>query len=744
MPSNPSRKSWKRRVVVSCGLLVAAAAVVAAGCVHGVRSTAARSPTALILATSGQQGGFDYPDARRMDHVDKYHGVEVGDPYRWLEDPDSPESRAWIEAQNEITFGYLEQIPEREEIEAKLTERWNFERFGTPSEKGGRYFYSRNDGLQDHSVLLVADALDQEPRVLLDPNTWSEDGTVSLAGWSVSEDGNFIAYGRSDGGSDWRTWRIRNVETGDDLADRVEWVKFSGASWTKDGAGFFYSRYDEPAEGEKLQGQNFYHKLYFHRKGTDQAQDVLVYERPDHKEWGFGGQVTEDGRYLVISVWKGTHPENNLFYAPLTSTDDAALRSLSVVELLTDFEASYSFIGNDGSTFYVQTDLDAPKQRVVAIDVENPAKENWREIIPEANETLRGVSYVGGHLVASYLKDAKTQVTVFNTGGGLVREVELPGIGTASGFGGDADDPETFFSFTSYTTPPTIYRYSVETGEREVFRRAEVDFDSEKYTTKQVFYRSKDGTRVPMFITHRKGLSLDGNNPTLLYGYGGFNIPLTPGFSISRSVWLDMGGVYAVANLRGGGEYGEEWHKAGIKTRKQNVFDDFISAAEFLIAEGYTRTDKLAINGGSNGGLLVGACITQRPDLFGAALPAVGVLDMLRFNKFTIGWAWESDYGDPDENEEEFRALMRYSPYHNTRKGVCYPPTLITTADHDDRVVPAHSFKFAAALQHAQSCDNPALIRIETRAGHGAGKPTWMTIEEIADQYAFLVKNLGM
>jgi len=729
------------------GLALAGGALAAAGCVHGIKTTASRPGSASALAAASvydQPSGYDYPDARRVDHLDYYHGTAVADPYRWLEDPDSPESRSWIEAQNELTFGYLEQIPQRESIEQRLTDRWDFERFGTPSKQGGKYFYSRNDGLQNHSVLYVAESLEAEPRVLLDPNTWSEDGTVSLAGWTVNEDGTQIAYGRSDGGSDWRTWRVRDIETGEDLADRVEWVKFSGASWTKDGAGFLYSRYDAPEEGDKLQGANFYHKLFFHRVGTDQSQDVLVYERPDQKEWGFGGYVTEDGQYLILSVWKGTHPENNLFYAPLTGTDSASLASLEFTELLTDFEASYSFVGNDDSTFYVQTDLDAPKQRLVAIDVTNPGKANWREIIPETDETLRGVSYVGGHFLASYLKDAQTLVKVFDTQGNFARQVGLPGIGTAGGFAGDYDDPETFYSYTSFTTPTTIYRYDVESGRSEVFRKPDVNFDSDKYETKQVFYSSKDGTRVPMFITHRKGIRLDGSHPTLLYGYGGFNIPLTPGFSISRSVWLDMGGVYAVANLRGGGEYGEEWHKAGTTTRKQNVFDDFISAAQHLIAQGYTSRNKLAINGGSNGGLLVGACITQRPDLFAAALPAVGVLDMLRFNKFTIGWAWESDYGDPDENEDQFRALLRYSPYHNLRAGVCYPPTLITTADHDDRVVPAHSFKFAAAIQHAQSCDNPVLIRIETRAGHGAGKPTWMTIEEIADQYAFLVKNLGM
>jgi prolyl oligopeptidase len=696
-------------------------------------------------AASDEHGGaaIKYPPAPRGDVVDEYHGVKVPDPYRWLEDPDSPETRAWIEAQNEITFGYLAAVPQREAIRQRLTELWNYERWGIPFKEGGRYFISRNDGLQNQSPWYVLETLQSEPRLLLDPNTLSEDGTVALSGMAVSDDGKYLAYGIAEAGSDWNTWRVRNVDTGEDLPDVIRWVKFSGASWAKDGSGFFYSRYDEPKEGEALTGQNYYQKLYFHKLGTDQKEDVLVYERQDQKEWGFGGYVTEDGKYLIIHVSQGTDPRNRLFYIPL-GDPEYAIGKKKVVELLSDFDASYDFIGNIGTVFYFHTDNGAPRGRVIAIDTLKPDRGNWKEIVPQAEETLRGTSLVGGKLIASYLKDARTQVKIYEPDGTFVRTVDFPGIGTAGGFRGKQDDPETFYSFTGYTTPGSIYRYDAATGRSELFKQPRVAFNPDDYVTKQVFYTSKDGTRVPMFIVHKKGIRLDGSNPTLLYGYGGFNIALTPGFSVGNLVWLEMGGVYAVANLRGGGEYGQAWHDAGRKLNKQNVFDDFIAAAEYLIREKYTSTPKLAIHGGSNGGLLVGACITQRPELFGAAIPAVGVLDMLRFNKFTIGWAWESDYGNPDKNEDEFRALLAYSPYHNLREGTCYPATLITTADHDDRVVPAHSFKFAAAIQAAQGCSNPVLIRIETRAGHGAGKPISKIIETIADQWAFLIRALHM
>lgn len=678
-----------------------------------------------------------YPPSHQVDHTDNYHGTVVPDPYRWLEDPHSEEAKAWIEAQNQITFSFLNQIPIRDQLKERLTQLWNYEKFGMPFKQGDRYFYYKNDGLQNQSVLYTLPTLDAEPRVLLDPNQLSEDGTVALTGLAISEDASLMAYALSAAGSDWKEWKVRNVETGEDLPDHVKWCKFSGASWTHDGKGFFYSRYNEPNETTKLEDANYYQKLYYHRLGTPQSEDVLIYERPDQKEWGFGGFVTEDGRYLIISVWMGTDPKNLVFYKDLADPDS------QVVELIDQFEASYNFIDSDGTTFWFQTDLQAPRSRVIAIDITAPDRQNWREIISQSAETLEGVGLLNNQFVASYLKDARTQIKIFDLEGAFVREVALPGIGSAGGFGGKRYDTETFYSYTSYTTPSTIYRYNMQTGESTIFRQPQVDFDPNGYETQQVFYRSKDGTQVPMFITHKKGLPLDGNNPTILYGYGGFNASLTPAFSPSNVVWMELGGIYAVPNLRGGGEYGEEWHQAGMKQKKQNVFDDFIAAAEWLITNGYTSSRKLAISGGSNGGLLVGACMTQRPELFAAALPAVGVMDMLRFHKFTIGWAWCSEYGSAD-NPEDFPTLYAYSPLHNLKPSTAYPATLITTADHDDRVVPAHSFKFAAALQAAHQGDAPTLIRIETKAGHGAGKPTAKVIEEVADRFAFLVKVLEM
>nr|WP_041569579.1 prolyl oligopeptidase family serine peptidase [Chloracidobacterium thermophilum] len=679
-----------------------------------------------------------YPPSKKVEQVDDYHGIKVADPYRWLEDADSPETKAWVEAQNKVTFGFLESIPERARLRERLTQLWNYEKFGVPFREGDRYFFTRNDGLQNQSVLYVGRTPDDpQARVLLDPNTLSADGTVALTNYAVSDDGKLLAYGLATAGSDWNEWRVRNVETGEDLPDRLQWVKFSGASWTKDGRGFFYSRYDEPKEGNLLQSTNYYQKLYYHRVGTPQSADELVYERRDHKEWGFGGYVTDDGRYLGIVVTMGTSPKNLFFYKDLTNPE------AKVVELIPDFIADFTPVGNDGTTFYFRTDWEAPRGRLIAIDATRPERANWREIIPQSRDTLEAVRWVGGRFIALYLSDAKTQVRMFDREGKFVQEIALPGIGTAVGFGGKPEATETFYAFTSFTQPTSIYRYDFATGKSTLLRQPKVAFDPGAYVTQQVFYKSKDGTRIPMFIVHRKGLKQDGKNPTLLYGYGGFNISLTPSFSPARIAWLEMGGVLAIPNLRGGGEYGEEWHQAGTKLKKQNVFDDFIAAAEWLIREKYTQPARLAIQGGSNGGLLVGACMTQRPELFGAALPAVGVLDMLRFNKFTIGWAWESDYGSP-QNPEEFKALYAYSPLHNLKPGTRYPATLITTADHDDRVVPAHSFKFAAALQAAHKGDAPVLIRIETRAGHGAGKPTSKLIEETADVWAFLVRTFQM
>ncbi|MFS8895780.1 prolyl oligopeptidase family serine peptidase [Synechococcus sp. R3-13] len=673
-----------------------------------------------------------YPDPTV---VDIYHGQAVPDPYRWLEDLDSEQTRAWIEAQNHLTFNYLQQIPARQRIRERLTQLWNYEKYSQPFKEGGRYFYFKNDGLQNQSVLYTQESLEGQARVLLDPNTFSEDGTVALSGIAISRDGRYLAYGLSRSGSDWQEWKVRDIETGEDLPDHLRWVKFSGASWTLDGQGFFYSRYDEPAPGSEYESVNYFQKLYYHRLGTPQSQDTLVYHRPDQKEWGFAGGVTEDGDYLIISVWRGTDPKNLIFYKDLRDPQSP------VVELIREFEAEYSFVGNDGSRFWLLTDCQAPRRRLVAIDLEQP--DRVQEVIPEAEETLQGVSLINNQFVAFYLKDAHTQIKTFALDGSYLGEIPLPGLGSASGFGGKRYDTETFYTFTSFTTPPTIYRYDFTSGTSTLFRQPQVDFDPQAYEVQQVFYASQDGTRIPMFLVHRRGLARTGDHPTLLYGYGGFGISLTPSFSVGLVAWLEMGGVYAQPSLRGGGEYGEAWHQAGTKLNKQKVFDDFIAATEWLMANGYTNPSKLAIAGGSNGGLLVGACLTQRPDLFAAALPAVGVFDMLRFHKFTIGWAWISEYGSP-EDPEEFKALYAYSPLHNLKPGTAYPATLITTADHDDRVVPAHSFKFAAALQAAQGGSQPILIRIDTKAGHGAGKPTSKLIEEAADRWAFLVQVLGI
>ena len=680
---------------------------------------------------------FNYPAPPTSDQTDDYHGTRVADPYRRLEDPDSAPTRAWIEAENILTFAYLEQIPAREKIRARLKELLNYERFSVPEKKGARYFYSRNSGLQNQSVLYWLPALDAEPRVLLDPNALSADGTVSVSATALSDDGALLAYSLSSSGSDWQEWHVREVETGNDLPDRVRWSKFSGASFSKDGRGFFYSRFDEPKAQSMLRDANYYQKLCYHRRGTPQSEDTLVYHRDDQKEWGFSGSVTDDGGYLIIHISEGTDPKNRVYYKSLTEPGSA------VVALLDEKDAVYHFIDNDGPVFWLVTTLNAPLGRVIAIDTRKPEREHWKTIVGESGETLLGASVLDNKFVASYLKDAHSEVRLFGMDGSYLRTLETPGLGTMAGFGGKRADKETFYSYTSYSTPATIYRYDLESGQSTVFRRPAVKFTPDDYETKQVFYASKDGTRIPMFITARKGVKLDGNNPTLLYGYGGFDISLTPAFSVGNLVWMEMGGIYVQANLRGGGEYGEAWHLAGTRLQKQNVFDDFLAAAEWLIANHYTQPGKLAISGRSNGGLLVGACMTQRPELFGAALPGVGVLDMLRFHKFTIGWAWTSDYGSSDD-AGEFEAIYKYSPLHNLKPGTQYPATLIVTADHDDRVVPAHSFKFAAALQAAQAGDAPVLIRIETKAGHGAGKPVSKAIEEITDEWSFLVKNLGM
>jgi len=690
--------------------------------------------TPSVSQTSGSQ--LIYPQARRGDQVDDYHGTKVADPYRWLEDTDSADTHAWVEAENKLTFSYLDKIPYRQPIHERLTKLWNYERYTAPRQEGGRYFYDHNNGLQNQNVLLVAESLSAEPRLLLDPNLLSADGTIAVSDTAISDNGKLMAYGIATSGSDWNEWHVRDVDTGKDLPDDIKWVKFSGASWTKDNKGFYYSRYDEP-KGASMRDTNYFQKLYYHRLGTAQAEDKLIYERPDNKEMGFAGSVTDDGHYLIISVWQGTSPKNRLYYKDLTQNDSP------VVKLLDDFDAQYQFIDNDGSVFWFQTDLDAPRGRVIAIDTRHPERSSWKTLVAQGADKLEFSSVVNNSFLLGYLKDARTEVRVHDLNGAFVRSVDLPGIGTAVGFGGKRKDKETFYAFTSFISPTTIYRYDPQAGKSTIFRQPKVDFEASRYETKQVFYNSKDGTRIPMFLTYKKGIKLDGQNPVLLYAYGGFDISLTPAFSVPDVVWLEMGGVYAQPNLRGGGEYGEEWHQAGMKLKKQNVFDDFISAAEWLVDNKYTSTPKLAIRGRSNGGLLIGACVTQRPDLFGVTLPEVGVMDMLRFHKFTIGWAWTSDYGSSDD-PVEFKALYAYSPLHNLKPGTKYPPTLIATSDHDDRVVPGHSFKFAATMQADQAGPAPVLIRIETKAGHGAGKSITKLIDETADTWAFVTYNLGM
>ena len=693
---------------------------------------------ASTIATWAQTDGASlvYPKAKTVDQVDDYHGTKVADPYRWLEDADSADTKAWVEEEDKLTFGYLEKIPYRGAIRERLLKLWNYERFTTPEQENGRYFFQHNNGLQNQNVLLVTESLNAEARVLLDPNTLSSDGTVALAGASITDDGKLMAYATAQSGSDWQEWHVRDVTSSKDLPDLLQWSKFSGAAWSKDDKGFFYSRYDEP-KGTALRDTNYFQKLYYHQLGTSQAEDKLIYERPDNKELLFGGTVTDDGRYLIIHVSQGTSPKNRLYYKDLTKPD------APVVKLLDDFYAQYLFVDNDGPVFWIQTDLQSPRSKLIAIDTRHPERANWKTIVPESKDKLEQSTVVDNRFLLSYLRDARTEIRVYDLQGKAIRNVDLPGIGTAIGFQGKRKDKETFYSFTSFISPTTVYRYEPESGKSSVFKQPKVDFDSSQYETKQVFYNSKDGTRVPMFLTYKKGLKLDGQNPTLLYAYGGFDISLTPSFSVPNLVWLEMGGVYAQPNLRGGGEYGEEWHLAGTRAHKQNVFDDFIAAAEWLIANKYTSTPKLAIRGGSNGGLLVGACLTQRPDLYGATLPHVGVMDMLRFQKFTIGWAWTSDYGSSD-NPEDFKALYAYSPLHNLKPGTKYPPTLIATADHDDRVVPGHSFKFAATMQADQAGPTPVLIRIETKAGHGAGKPISKIIDETADEWAFVAYNLKM
>lgn len=674
----------------------------------------------------------DYPESKRTDFKETLHGVEVADPYRWMEEMESAQVKDWVNRQNEFTRKHLDAIPGREAIQKRYTELYNFGKYGTPFKMGGRYFWTENTGLQNQDVWYWSNKPGKNKKLLLDPNTFSKDGTVALSGTSISWDGKYLTYSISRGGSDWQEWYVKDIASGKVLSDKIEWSKFSGASWSTDNQGFYYSRYDAPKQGQALAEANYYQRLYYHKVGSAQSKDKLIYERKDHKTWGFGGEVTEDGRYLILSVWEGTNRENRLFYKDLKA------KSAKVVELIPSMEASYGFLGNVGSKLYFFTDLKAPMGKVIAIDTKKPSVKE--SILPETAEKLESVHMVGGKLVGNYLQDAHTVVKVFSLKGRQEATVPLPGIGAAEGFAGLKDDPETFYSYQSFGYPMTVFRYDVKSGKSTMLFQPKVKFKPENFETKQVFYASKDGTKVPLFLTYKKGMKLDGTNPALLYGYGGFNAGTTPFFSASRLLWMEMGGISAVACIRGGSEYGNKWHDGGRLKNKQNCFDDFIAAAEYLIDQKYSSTPKLAIQGGSNGGLLVGACMTQRPDLFGACLPEVGVMDMLRFHKFTIGWAWTSDYGSPDK-KEDFEVALKYSPYHNARPA-SYPPTLVITGDHDDRVVPMHSFKFAAALQYAQQGDAPILIRIETQAGHGAGKPTSKIIEEITDKWVFLAGAL--
>jgi prolyl oligopeptidase len=724
--------------------LVASLALAVA--VAGAPSSPPASPAAPPAGATPKVTVRRYPNAPKDNVVDDFHGTKVPDPYRWLEDPDSAPTKAWVTAQNELTFGWLQKIPARDAMKARLTELWNYERFGAPFVEGRgkhrRTYWWKNDGLQNQSVLYVVDGTDttKPARVLLDPNALSADGTVALSGMSISDDGRFMAYALSTGGSDWMEWRVKDVATGVDTADLVKWSKFSGASWTPDNKGFFYSRYPEPEKGADLEQANYYHKVYYHRVGEPQDKDTLVFEDKEHKTRGFDGRVTEDGKYLILSVWEGTDRRNRIFFQELGRP------GAPVQRLFDAFDSSYGFIGNVGSVFYVLTDKDAPRQRLVRVDVKDlkAPEPPLVEVLPQpaGQEKIESVTMIGAGFLVSRLQNAHTVVDFHDLQGRKVRDLPLPTIGTAGGFAGKSKDTETYYSFTSFTYPTVIYKLDLKTGASTLWRQPSVKFDPAAYETKQVFYKSIDGTSIPMFIVHKKGLAMNGQNPTYLYGYGGFNISLTPSFSTALIGWLERGGVYAQPSLRGGGEFGEEWHAAGMLKKKQNVFDDFAQAARFLVEQKYTSHARIGIGGGSNGGLLCGASLTQHPELFGAGVCMVGVMDMLRFHRFTIGHAWVSEYGSA-EDKDMFPTLFAYSPLHNLKKGTKYPPTLVTTADHDDRVVPAHSFKFAAAMQEAQGGPAPILIRVDVKAGHGAGKPTAKVIEEAADRWTFLLAALG-
>lgn len=678
-----------------------------------------------------------YPKTAKVSHTDTYFGTSVADPYRWLENDNSPETAKWVEDQNKVTFDYLDKIPYRQKLKERLEKVFNYPKYSSPFRRGENYFFFKNDGLQNQSVAYVQNGLDGKSEVLLDPNTFSTDGTSRLGAFSVSKDGKYLGYGISQGGSDWQTYYVMEIATKKVLPEKIEWVKVSGLSWQGDG--FYYSRYDAPEKGKELSSKNENHKVYYHKVGTEQSQDELIYQDKDNPQRFHFAGATEDERFLILSIsdrGKGKRG-NALFVRDLSKGEKAFTPIIGEVG-----DDSFGLVDNIGDKFLIETNRNAPNSKVILFDPKNPDEKNWKDVLPESKEPLDSVSSAGGKLFATYLKDVNSKVYVYDLKGKLENEVELPSIGTVGGFGGDKDDKFVFYTFTSFTFAPTIYRYDVESKKTSLFRAPEIDFKPSEYETKQVFYPSKDGTKVPMFIVHKKGLKLDGNNPVLLYGYGGFSVNLLPGFNPLLIPIFEQGGVYAVANLRGGNEYGEKWHEAGRKFNKQNVFDDFISAAEFLIKEKYTSSEKLAIQGGSNGGLLVGAVMNQRPELFKVAIPQVGVMDMLRFQKFTIGWNWIPEYGSSEQDEANFKNLYAYSPLHNIKE-TKYPATLVTTADHDDRVVPAHSFKYAATLQDKHQGANPVLIRINVKSGHGASS-TSKRIEETADIYSFIFHNLGI
>jgi len=691
---------------------------------------------ALVILTACNQKSrkINYPMAKKVDTVDVYFGHKVADPYRWLEDDNSEETKAWVKAENKVTQEYLAQIPFRDKIRERLTQLWDYPKISAPFKRGGHYFLFKNDGLQNQSVAYIMDELGGEERLILDPNKLSDDGTVALTNFAPSEDGKYIGYGISRGGSDWRELFVKDIATGKDLDDHIMWAKFSNISWFNDG--FFYTRYPEPEKGEELKGVNSNSKVYYHKIGDPQNQDKLIYEDPQHPDWGFSASITEDGKYLIISVTQSTSG-NALYIKNLEKDDD-------IVKIIETFDNDYWVVDHNNGKLLVLTNYNAPKYKVISIDVNNYSQDKWTDFIPEKEGVLQSVSVLSDKIITKYLKDAHSHVEVYNLDGKYLYDLELPILGTVSGFRGEKEDSITFYTITSFTTPATVYKYNVITNKSEKYQETKVDFNADDYVTKQVFYTSKDGTKIPMFIVHKKGIKMDGNNPVLLYGYGGFNISLTPSFSVGRLILLEQGVIYAQMNLRGGGEYGQEWHKAGTKMHKQNVFDDCIAAAEYLINEKYTSKGKIALQGGSNGGLLVGAVVNQRPDLFGVALPAVGVMDMLRYHKFTIGRYWATDYGTSEDSEEMFNYLISYSPVHTVKDNVEYPAILVTTADHDDRVVPAHSFKYIATLQEKYKGNNPVLIRIETKAGHGAGKPTAKIIDEYTDLYSFVFYNLGV